>query len=84
MARRNSDGKFILSAGEVGSFTVCPEAWRLQTILRKRKANSKSSEDGIELHATWARGHEEVIFLTQGFRIVMALILISLLWFHLR
>ena len=83
MARKSPYGKFILSAGEVGSFTVCPEAWRLKAVEKKKRITDTDELVGIKLHDDWARGHEEVIFLTRGVRIVIFLILLSLLWFHL-
>ena len=82
MARKTSYGKFILSAGEIGSFTVCPEAWRLRVLEKKRRITDTGEVVGIKLHDDWARGHEEVIFLTKGVRIVIFMILLLLAWFH--
>ncbi|NBU72804.1 MAG: hypothetical protein EBS53_15405, partial [Bacteroidetes bacterium] len=68
MARKNIDGKFIISAGEVGTYTVCPESWRLKTIDRRRSAplHKEASRQGMKLHDIWSKAHEEVIFLTYG------------------
>ena len=83
MARKSQFGKYILSAGEVGSYTVCAEAWRLKAIDRKKRISVATSDAGIKLHNSWARGHDEVIFLTNGVRIVVFIVLLLLLWFHL-
>jgi hypothetical protein len=84
MARKNSFGKFILSAGEVGSYTVCPESWRLKVIEQRKgsKIHANASREGMKLHALWTKGHEEVIFLTYGARVLIAMVLLLLLWVH--
>ena len=84
MARKTSYGKFIVSAAEVGSFTMCPESWRLRAIERKKQLQDSGITDGEKLHAEWARGHDEVVFLSQGIRLIIFLILVLLLWSHLR
>ena len=79
MARKSLYGKFILSAGEIGSYTVCPEAWRLTSMRSKKNSASKNSKVGEELHRTWASDNDEVIFLTKGAKLVIFLIILTLL-----
>ena len=38
---KKSKGKYIISAGEVGIYAVCPHSWKLKSILKK---NYKSLE----------------------------------------
>lgn len=84
MARRNADGKYILSAGEVGAYTVCSESWRLKVVERKKTSLPRSTEsrEGIKLHERWSAGHEEVIYLTYAARALIGMVLILLVWIH--
>ncbi len=75
MARRSKNGKIIFSASEIGAYTVCPESWRL-TYLEKVESNTTESHtEGEKLHATWAEGQDEIVFLTRG---IQTLILVTL------
>ena len=79
MARKNRDGKYILAAGEIGSFTVCAEAWRLKALESAKRTKGKNAKVGAELHRTWASNNDEVLFLTKGVKLVIFLILLTLL-----
>lgn len=59
MARKNDYGRWIISAGEIGAYIVCPEAWRLKSIAGVRAQKSPTSTVGRELHQEWARKVEE-------------------------
>ena len=81
MPRKNRDGKFILSAGEIGSYTLCPEAWRLANLERRTSGpRSDESKMGNKLHDVWAKGHDDVVFLTFGVKLVITLIVGLILW----
>jgi hypothetical protein len=84
MARKNEYGRYILSAGEVGAFTVCPEAWRLKMIERASFSAPRSTVEGEILHQEWAAKHEEIHKLAQGFKLVFVLILTAVLMFMLK
>lgn len=74
MARKNEYGKFIISAGEVGQFTVCPEAWRLKMVEQIKTERKAEMERGDELHKEWARKSEHAVELVAGLRMIIALI----------
>jgi hypothetical protein len=74
MARKTDYGKFILSAGEVGAYTVCPEAWRLRVIEQVRTQREESSKKGYDKHLEWAHAYEEVIYLGKRTHLVIVLI----------
>ncbi|MCO6432284.1 MAG: hypothetical protein J5J00_15630 [Deltaproteobacteria bacterium] len=78
MATKNRDGKFILAAGEIGSFAVCPEAWRLRTVEKVQGAKSSESELGETLHNEWASHHDEAYFFARGIRVVLFMIAASI------
>ena len=74
MARKNEFGKYILSAGEVGAFTVCPEAWRLKMVEKVKGTRASSADEGLKLHAEWAEKYTEAEWLREGAMFVIALI----------
>jgi len=75
MARKTDYGKFILSAGEIGAYTVCPEAWRLRVVEQVRTQREESSKKGHDKHVEWARAYEEVIYLGKKTHLVIVLII---------
>ena len=85
MTRRSSDGSFIISAGEVGSYSVCPEAWRLQAIQGVRPSSSDGlSAQGTKLHDDWAASFSEAVYLQHAIRLVLLLIMLTVLIVLLR
>lgn len=78
MARRNRDGRYIISAGEVGVYTVCPEAWRLQYVLKKRVSDSEDVKKGRELHANWANEYAEATELVKLVRKIILLVVFTM------
>lgn len=79
MARKNAHGNYVLSAGEIGSYTVCPEAWRLRMVQRVTSLAFESKKRGADLHRTWAKSYEDSVYLTRGVRLVVALVLLVVL-----
>lgn len=78
MAKQNSDGKYIISAGEVGSYAVCPEAWRLKTIVGVERSRRDSVEVGHRLHSEWARNFDEALYLGKSVKLVVFLIALAI------
>lgn len=81
MVRKSEYGKFILSAGEIGEYVVCPEAWRLRVIEGVQTTERKDSKLGSELHQKWADVYGEAFFFTKGVRIITTLIIIAIVIF---
>ena len=63
----------MLSAGEVGAYTVCPEAWRLRMVKRVKVERSASVERGEEMHSRWAADVGEMLFLRRAILLVIGL-----------
>jgi len=85
VAKRSGSGKYILSAGEIGSYTVCPEAWRLKTIAKVQRAHADSVQAGEKLHLEWAKNFDEALFLSKGVRLILFLIALTIViyvFFH--
>lgn len=75
MAHKNRDGKWIIAAGEIAAYTVCPEAWKLRTIDKKLSTDLESSViEGKELHSKWAKSMEDSLLLTRVTRATLALL----------
>ena len=83
MARQSNSGKTIISAGEIGAYTVCPEAWRLKNIDRVKIIHANSVEKGDALHKEWARNFSEAEQLSKWVRIIIYLIAVTILVFIL-
>lgn len=81
MAHRNSYGRFILSAGEIASYTVCPEAWRLKEIQQVNSLYVDSIKKGKDLHHEWAADVHEAMFFTRSVRLILLLITLVILVF---
>lgn len=81
MARRNKFGKYIISAGEVGSYTVCPESWRLTEIEHVKAKRSSVSKLGRQLHRDWASDYDQALFVTRGLRLIVLLILAAIAFY---
>ena len=78
MARKTEYGKYILSAGEIGAYTVCPEAWRLVSIVRVKSVHSGDYKRGQDLHKEWAKGIDEASYLKRQIRILLIMLLAAL------
>lgn len=74
MARKTEYGKYILSAGEIGAYTVCPEAWRLRILEQVKVRREEATRTGQAMHHEWARAYEEVVYLGKKARLLATLI----------
>lgn len=79
MPRKNAQGKYILAAGEIAHFTVCPEAWRLSALEKHERISDPSHETGRELHRVWAKDFEESIILSRNVRMIVEILLLLVL-----
>jgi hypothetical protein len=84
MVHKNPYGKIMLSAGEVGSYTVCPEAWRLEIIKKVKPIYTENIEQGEELHKEWSADFDEAMYFTTSIKLIIGLIVVSILFFLLR
>jgi len=81
MARKNDYGKYILSAGEIASYTVCPEAWRLKTVEKANSIYIDNIKKGRELHEEWSADFDAAIYFTKGTKLILLLISMAILIF---
>lgn len=79
MARKTEYGKFIISANEIGAFTVCPEAWRLRVVAGVRPNVPESVNQGQKLHSAWAKNIDEILWYTRAIKLFIGLSLLALL-----
>ena len=74
MARKTEFGRYILSAGEVGAFIVCPMAWKLRMVDKISAATAQSSIEGNRLHKEWANKCGEVETIKKVFLVIVSLL----------
>ncbi len=79
--KRRSDGKYILSAGEIASYTVCPEAWRLSREQAVTPLHVKSVEEGSRLHKEWTRSMQDAAYFSRGVRLILMMAFLSVAFF---
>lgn len=81
MARKNDFGKFIIAAGEVASYVVCPEAWKLQqdgADVERSGSNAKAVA-GRDQHEKWTDSLGEAQHLIKGIRFILYLLAMSVI-----
>ncbi|RMG41449.1 MAG: hypothetical protein D6719_08505 [Candidatus Dadabacteria bacterium] len=79
MATKTEYGKYILSAGEIGAYTVCPEAWRLRTVEKARaNDNSESIEHGNRMHQEWVREFDQLIEMRRALKLIIFMAAVAL------
>jgi hypothetical protein len=80
VAYKNKDQRIVLSAGEIGAYTVCPEAWRLRVLAgADRERASEKIEAGGKLHRDWSDKIEDALYLKHRIKFVVALIISAIL-----
>lgn len=79
MAKKTEFGKFILSAGEIGAYTVCPEAWRLTAIEKVDTLKSENVVLGIDMHKRWAKGYDEAVYFAREVKLLVLLVGVAVL-----
>jgi CRISPR/Cas system-associated exonuclease Cas4 (RecB family) len=82
VAKRNPDGSFTISAGEISVFSVCPQSWHLKWNERgvKQEASSESVL-GQKLHQDWSLFFEESLRLGKATRLLAVLLCLAVLVF---
>ena len=86
MPRQNEYGKFILSAGEISTYEVCPEAWRLSHVQKvgQNKETPKKSKEGTIHHNQWTEDVEKAVNLERHKIFVFILIGLLVVFYLLR
>ncbi len=83
MIKKTSYGKYIISAGEVGIYTVCPYSWKLKSILKKEIENvtpyTTQRQDGKKGHSKWGEKTENIHILTKKKSLVIKLFITIIL-----
>lgn len=76
MPRKSANGRFIISAGEVGEFVICPESWRLRRLSQgAQKPDSRQRKAGMEAHDSWSDQIFRAATLVRIFRYAFTLLI---------
>jgi CRISPR-associated protein Cas4 len=82
LARVNPEGGFIIAAGEVGAFSVCPKAWHLTWHASvKAETGNPNSLLGQRLHRDWSDFFEDSLRLGAWIRYLAVLVCLMLVVF---
>lgn len=88
MAKRNEFGKYILSANEIATYVVCPEAWRINNqetnIYKKSEYHIKKSKTSNKIHDSWAENFKDAVFFTRSTIFIIVLMVVTFLFFLIR
>ena len=80
MPRRDQKGNLTFAASEVAMFAVCPEMWNQFHLKKVRKDFTEHERLGEHLHQEWTSRFYDAIFLTEGTRFIVMIILLALLF----
>ena len=80
MPRHDSSGNITFAASEVAMFSVCPEMWRQIHLKKIDKQEHPREQRGQLMHSEWSDNFYEAIFLTEGTRFIIMVILLALLF----
>jgi len=84
VAKKGPNGRYIIAAGEVGIFSVCPVSWKLKEVDRERPLDKKQTvELGKHLHTHWSSVFEEALLLNTWIRYLVVLLCTALAVFLL-
>lgn len=84
MATTGPDGRHIISAGEVGAFSVCPQSWKLKWVDKQRGVSGLEGQVlGKKLHRDWSALFDESLMLGQWIRYLAVLTCVALVVFIL-
>lgn len=64
---------YILTAGEISTYSLCPEAWRLQYLKKVETLNNAKVEKARDLHKKWANDIRTANFFSFGTRMIFYL-----------
>lgn len=83
MPKKSKSGQYILTAGEIATYSLCPESWRLQYLESVNTEDSKRTKKGIALHEDWNKDLKDINFLSFSTRLVFYLILLTIFVFSI-
>jgi CRISPR-associated protein Cas4 len=84
VARINPEGGYVIAAGEVGAFSVCPQAWYLSWNKSDGSSSTPPNSQSIlgqTLHRDWAQFFEESLHLGTWVRYLAMLVCMMLVVF---
>ncbi|MCB0334672.1 MAG: hypothetical protein KDD62_00160 [Bdellovibrionales bacterium] len=84
MPRKNEYGKYIFAAGEVSSFVICPEAWRLNYMEQVDKIIVPQVKEGDVLHKQWSDDIKDAAYFTRCIRQLVLLMIVTVALFAVR
>ena len=88
MAKRNEFGKYIISANEIATYVVCPQAWYINNqdsiILKKSDYQIKKSKASSEIQDSWIKNFKDAVFFTRSTVFIIVLMVVTFLFLLIR
>lgn len=93
MPRLTKNGDYILTAGEIAAYVVCPESWRLGYFDAANKVRSQlivpekirsQMREGEQLHSKWANNLETYVYLLNGLKFICSLTITAIVFYLLK
>ena len=88
MAKRNEYGKYIISANEIATYVVCPQAWYINNqdsnILKKSDYEMKKSRHSSNIQDSWIKNFKDAIFFTRSTIFIIVLMVVTFLFLLIR
>lgn len=75
MPSKLPDGSFIIAAGEIAEFTVCPRAWQLRQRNSEPKVRTEGSALGKSSHRNWTEKADKLFVSASQAKLVVGLTL---------
>ncbi|HMO01420.1 MAG TPA: hypothetical protein PKD37_04675 [Oligoflexia bacterium] len=79
MPRQTKNGVIILTAVEVAEYVLCPEQWRLKSVLKLSPAGDNNKQTGDDKHEDWRKLAEHILWLKKFLRIVFILLALAIM-----
>lgn len=81
MAKADKKGNFIISAGEVGIYVVCPQAWYLEKVKSLSPEITPQMAEGKKEHKVWESDLNEAVIYTWASKVIILLIVILVIFY---
>ena len=81
---QNPQAKRVITAGDVATYVVCPEAWRLKYVGKQKSQRPPEQISGKELRKEWVQNQDLSAKLASyaktAYLLLLALVIIVFLW----
>jgi hypothetical protein len=81
MVKTDNEGNYSLSAGEIGTYVVCPQAWHLERVQNVETTATPQMAAGRVEHRNWETAFKEAVILAWASKVIFLLIILLLVFY---